>query len=472
MASILTSSPSDASVEVYTGTNIQVTFDASMDADSITIGTFVVYGPDGLFVDGSISYDEPTKTATFNPTYPLATRSEYTVVIQGGENGVYTDADIWGDVEYLATNFRFTFITNDGRYYTPSGETVPDGVPEDIIYPTDVSYSTTFAVTRYIPANRESNIDPSGVYLNTDGVPEITICFNKPVSISGLEGGNDICAEPGVSIVMRDVLGNPFVPEVDLTSYGDWSVILWQAKFIFGSNNIFAENREIEVTIPSTLTSTDTTSLEESTSFFFTTRYNPLYVGAKQVQLTLGRLVAGIPDDTINRIIHANSILADWYSDGRRAMIQPFLSDLYDGTTSVIRPVFTVDPITGAPEYVKQYVLAKTCLDILRARYLGLVEGLFLSGGPGASKALDDLRITEGSGGSMYSATVGPMIQKLEAGYTVQGSVAYWKAYITGKHRWKPGNAVEWGANDTTIPPKRTTYLQRAGTEQAGTTGF
>jgi hypothetical protein len=137
---------------------------------------------------------------------------------------------------------------------------------------------------------------------------------------------------------------------------------------------------------------------------------------------------------------------------------------------TTVRPGYRVDPKTGPPEYVKRYVLAKTELDLLKARYQRFLDGIMLGGGPAASKMLDDLRISEGVG-SLYAATVGPLIKELEGDSIYmtspyaknQGTVAYWLGYITGNNRWRSAIRVNWGWLDPRTPPRRGAFMGRLG---------
>jgi hypothetical protein len=465
MAEIISSSPLNGETEVAIGSTIQVTFDTAMDPASITTRTLVLYDQDTNIIDGTITYNGTTLVATFTPLEPLLVRHDYTFVVLGGENGVHTLPDMWGETDYLPSNYQFTFTTNDGRFLPTSSTPFPSGVDPDILYPSGVTYYTPFDIVRTIPTDRATNISPSGVFLNASGLPTITIYFNKPVSPDMLDGTDPTVDGRHVSITTQNVLQDPFIDTEDLSHSGSWSVIGWRAIFTFDTNVLFDENEEIDVTIPSSIRATDGSSLVdgEDYEFYFTTRYNPLYIGVAHVRLVLGNIIDNVPDDTINRLIHTNSLLANWYSRERPGVIQPFPSNIFEPSViTTTRPAFIVNPVTGAPRYVKEYVLAKTCLDLLKARFFDYVDGVMLGGGPGASKSLDDLRITEGNG-MLYAATVGPLINKLEGDYLTPGSVAYWLAYITGKAKWKPGFKVAWGAKDPRNPPKRTDWITGTG---------
>jgi hypothetical protein len=389
----------------------------------------------------------------------------------GGTSGIKTLPDAWGDIEYLTASYSFLFTTNDGRFATTptADQAIPSGVSHFIIYPSGIDYYSVFALMHSYPGERATNIDPSGVYLDANGLPTLRLCFNKPVDVATLNGTSDFCFGRGVTIMRRNVLGDPFVPEVDLSASGTWDALLWQATFTFNSNQVFQPNEEIEVTIPSNIYATDGTSLGTGSSFYFTTRFDPLYAGASHVRAFLGQWTGDVPDDTINRLIHSNSILAVWYSVGRPAAMQPFRTlRYYIYPLLAYRPAFNVDPITGPPEFVKRFVLYKTCLDIMRAKYLGIMDGIFLGGGPGAAKTLADLHVVEG-GGSIYASTIGPIIEWLDGIPGKQeGEVKYWLGWITGTNKWKPPVGFAWGINDPRTPHRRSSFID----DKAGYPGF
>lgn len=474
---VTSTSPTSGATEVYTGSQITVTFDQNMDGQSINVGTFVIYDQNLNILPGTVTYSPTTQTATFSPSAPLLPRDIFTVVLQGGINGIRTLPDIWGEIYYL-NNYTWSFTTNDGRFFEPPVSIAPSGI--NVIYPSGVNYGTQFAVTSTTPANRQSMLDPSGVYLDINGLPTLTICFNKPMSLGSILGSGELCASDPITIFKENILQDPEVPSamypIDLTTSGTWSSILWQAKFTFNSNGVFLPNESINVHIPSTLMSTDGTALGTDYDFFFTTRYNPFYIGAARVKLRLGSIIADIPDDTINRLIYMNSQLANWWSFDYRNEIRPFVTTRTTGFEAiVIRPNFQLDPVTGLPPlYVQKYVEAKTMLDLLKARYFGLMDQLFLSGGPGASKMLSDLRVSEGNG-SLWSATIGPLVQMLEGDGTgkVKGEVKYWQDWITGANKWTSPLRAQWGRFDPLSNPRRSAFIDglnhgdvlRTGTE-------
>lgn len=479
MPSVVSTSPQNGAIEIYINTSITATFDSSMNPAFINTSTFVVYNASLELVPAAVTYDSTTNTATFIPTEPLLTRALYTVVLVGGANGIQTLPDGSGNIAYLS-NYSWTFTTNDGRFSVPPIAQVPSGVPSGIIYPTGVNYYTQFAVVSSQPANRATQLPISGIYTNINGFPTITVCFNKPVDPASLNATGLYCMTQAPLIVMNDVLQDPWGPNnVNLSNSGTWSAVLWQATFTFNSPSYFNNNEQISVTIPSNIASTDGTLLGTPYTFYFTTQYSPLYAGPLRVRADLGNLIADVPDDTIYRLLYHNSLIANYFGSVNQQFggyvndIRPFVTTRVTGFEAIVlRPSFPINQITGQPPlYVTEFVSAKTELDLIKARYFGLMDSLFLAGGPGASKMLADLRVSEG-GGSLWAATLGPLLEKLEGNNKAalgngsiddMGSVRYWLNWIVGKHKWTDQLRAQWGRYAAIGNPRRTAFLDNIG---------
>jgi len=472
MASITSSSPLNGAIEVYIGSTIQFTISASraIDISSISRSTFVVYDQEYQIVAGQYTFDVATNTATFTPDNPLLVRHHYKVVVQGQTRGVRSIPDAWGNSDILTENYTWEFTTNDGRFLEPPVDVIPTGVPSGILYPDGVDYFSIYQVRSTRPYDGEVQIDPSGLYLDNSGNPTITLCFNKPVDLSTLTAPQS-CAGGPVTIIARDVLGDPFTPVVDLTTSGTWTSVLWQAIFTFNNNDVLDTNQEVTITVPDTVKSTDGTTIGEGYEIQFLTELDPLYIGVEAVRTSpVGPLITDIPDDTILRVIHSNSILAYWYGQQRyNQVIQPWTSQRYTGQeVTLSRTSFEVDPDTGPPTYVKRYVLAKTWYDLLRAKFLGYTDSILSAGGPGASKTLADLKISKGAG-DIYAGTVGPLLEQLEGNPKkgIKGEIKEFEDYITGRSRWIPALKVQWGLNDSAKPPKRTSFISGTSTTES-----
>jgi O-glycosyl hydrolase len=77
-------SPADGATGVAIGTAVSATFNAAMNASSITTGTFTLAAQGGSAVAGTVSYDATSQTATFTPAASLAYSTTYTATLTAG----------------------------------------------------------------------------------------------------------------------------------------------------------------------------------------------------------------------------------------------------------------------------------------------------------------------------------------------------------------------------------------------------
>ncbi len=99
------------SLDVSTSANITATFSESMDVASFVNSTVVVRGSISGVIAGSISYDDPTKTMTFNPTNDFLPGETITVVL--------TSAIESALASNLSQAFTFSFrtaVTGNGHF--------------------------------------------------------------------------------------------------------------------------------------------------------------------------------------------------------------------------------------------------------------------------------------------------------------------------------------------------------------------
>ena len=95
--------PAPGFVNAPTNRRLTVTFDEAMDASTINSTTFTLTGPNATPVDGTVSYDAASKTASFAPKSPLAANTLYTGTLSTGVKDVAGNA--------LATPYIWSFTT-------------------------------------------------------------------------------------------------------------------------------------------------------------------------------------------------------------------------------------------------------------------------------------------------------------------------------------------------------------------------
>ncbi len=101
--SISAASPAKNATGISTSSTVTATFSAAMNASTINSGTFTLTGPTGTSVSGTVTYDTSTNTATFAPSFPLSTGTQYTATVNTGAYGL--------DGVALASNYSWSFTT-------------------------------------------------------------------------------------------------------------------------------------------------------------------------------------------------------------------------------------------------------------------------------------------------------------------------------------------------------------------------
>ncbi|QEC50093.1 DUF4082 domain-containing protein [Baekduia soli] len=81
--SVTATSPAAGATSVAIDQPVQATFSGSMDPSTITATTFSLTGPSGV-VPATVTYDDPSRTATLTPTGPLSASTTYTATITTG----------------------------------------------------------------------------------------------------------------------------------------------------------------------------------------------------------------------------------------------------------------------------------------------------------------------------------------------------------------------------------------------------
>jgi hypothetical protein len=101
---VISEEPPNGAVGVCPNTIVTATFSKAMNPATINSTTFLLAGPGTTAVGGVVTYDAPSKTATFTPSSTLAIPTVlYTATITTGATDTFGDA--------LASDFVWTFTT-------------------------------------------------------------------------------------------------------------------------------------------------------------------------------------------------------------------------------------------------------------------------------------------------------------------------------------------------------------------------
>jgi len=106
---IVSMSPAQYELNVSADVNISVVFDSYMEASTINDSTFLVYGEISGFYDGIITYDNPTKTAVFDPSDNFLPGEVVSVILT---NHIY---NLTGTALTRGFNWSFRIGVNSGQ---------------------------------------------------------------------------------------------------------------------------------------------------------------------------------------------------------------------------------------------------------------------------------------------------------------------------------------------------------------------
>ena len=266
----------DGSSPVCPNTVAVATFSAAMNPATINTTTFTLTDPSAAAVPGVVTYDAPSRAATFTPSGNLALSTLYTATITTGAQ------DLFGNP--LASNFVWSFTTtavacqtsqvplgSAATFEALAGSTVTNTGPT-VITGGDLGLSPGSAVTGFPPGlltppavmhitdptAAQAELDLTTAYLYTAGLPGGAVL---PGDMSGLTFAPGLYKTSSTAMlsagnVTLDAQGDPnavFIFQVGstLTTLGSTQVILAggaQAKNVFwqtgssatlGTNSIF-----------------------------------------------------------------------------------------------------------------------------------------------------------------------------------------------------------------------------------------
>ena len=380
--------PTHGSQSVAVNTLITAQFNEAVDPESVTTNTFFVVEQNTFEpVTGTVSYVPATRQAKFTPSANLKSNTKYRAIVLGQEDpwattvvGIYDTAG-----NYMNGQFDWVFTTGGSTSSDVEMAAIPSGT-------TGYENVTTPNPTGIIdPTAYLEIIDTSPSHYETDirSLSAITISFNDDLGyINHNVLGTLVLGEGRLSTAVA-LLDN-YIEIKNSSVLGgapttlDWSSTFNTAndKLTITTNASLVDNYEYLVTIKEGLEGSTTLPLSEDYTFMFTTMYDPLHATTVEVRLTLGNLIEDIPDDTINRIIHQNSLYAE---------------QLY-------APLLVAN--TGVKWYISKYVECKSALDLLKNKFLNL-------GGVGSRKVLADLTIDRGNQGRDIIALAGALMEDL-----------------------------------------------------------
>lgn len=420
---ILSTNPLNGGTNEYLNVHLTVTFDQAMLETSINSNTFLLYrSSDYSQVEGMITYDSSNYTVTFIPVKSLDETSGYTFIIVGADQSAACVKNALS--ESFATSDSVQFTTGSEIYEPPQEEPDPTTPDEDVApSPTipvpEPAVSADFSIIDTNPDHRQTNIGtilPSGmVYIpEPDESSSIYVEFNENLWSSGTAYLDwlTIEAEP----VNGDPAYDSGVPAGTILPPSGDAKLYWTATDPSG----WYQNNEIVVTISKDVMNASGDYMAEAQQFMFTTAYSPLYCSVQKVRLAIGPYIREVPDDTINRSIFNNSLLA-----------YQLANETY-GQES-----WGIDSPTFA---AKMYTCCKTQYDLLNAELLNRI------GDAGQLKRLGDFTVQDQL--DLSKAMQPAMDQALAC-------MTFWVDHLVGKTGKAHPKMVVKGVSSTAMPPVR-----------------
>jgi hypothetical protein len=379
-------------------------FNQEMDQETINEYTFFVVEDDEYFtpIDGTVSYVYGADAATFSPLEALPSSTNLKAFLRGRISDDETEGVIKAaNGDYLMGVVEWTFVTGTATGADP--DDLPSGVPDSLIYasgtPTTTVDSSAETGNIYVTSTTPEgysydNPVASGsnliyIYLSDSMEFEGTYSSTESSLPSGaysdptgwLEGAITVSSYPALGL--QDVPSSEpeYTVEYDssldlititptgvatqfLGSYGPYVGGALVSSRVDATGNLEVNNDYV-VTLDSTKFKGLTSGfMSADYEFVFTTELIPFYSTVELIRLKIGPFITGVPDNTVAKLIHSNSINAQIW-----------------GATAW----------TTVPSYVRQYVTCKTSLDLVNAQLFGY------SAGGGGLKRLGDLTIQRSS---------------------------------------------------------------------------
>ena len=134
---VATTSPEDGANGIGLSTSITAKFNKSMDASTITTSTFFLTNG-GIPVEGSVSYNATTRTATFIPSVSLSYNTNYTATVTTGVTDTagtpLTENKTWSfttEQEVITSQILFETFESD---LAPPGWSVIDNIGSIVVW--------------------------------------------------------------------------------------------------------------------------------------------------------------------------------------------------------------------------------------------------------------------------------------------------------------------------------------------------
>ena len=201
---VISATPPNGSAGVCPNTMITVTFSKAMNPATINSTTFLLAGPGTTAVGGVVTYDTPSKTATFTPSSTLALLTTYTATITTGALDTFGNA--------LASDFVWSFTT---------GSTTCLNGPPTVISVTPPNGANGICPNTVVVATFSEAMDPTTISMTTFtltlGTPPVAVAgavtYDVPSHVATFTPTNPLTVSTiytaTITTGAKDLFGNP-----------------------------------------------------------------------------------------------------------------------------------------------------------------------------------------------------------------------------------------------------------------------
>jgi hypothetical protein len=183
--------PAAGATGVATNAPIQIVFSAAVDSATVDAADIKVTNSASSAVAGTVAYNSTTDTATFTPSAPLATSTQYTVTVTGvtSSGGGAMSSSFTSSFTTAGPQYEATFFQS-GTTNTGSGQISMDSAGNMTVELTDATASTTYTL-QFCPTEYGGDPTPivcvseGTVTTNASGSANAMILFQQPGSWAG-----------------------------------------------------------------------------------------------------------------------------------------------------------------------------------------------------------------------------------------------------------------------------------------------
>lgn len=315
---VSSTSPANSAIDINITSAVTVTFNTNILATSVIPGTFMMYRTDTYdAVAGDISVSNNVIRLT--PAKALYEDTQYRVAVVGSADSNPAGSIESSDGDNLVNTYTFSFRTAVQSYATF----------EEVAERADVTYDGPIRTEDITdPGGLEiSSVYPRGFATDRDvDLDRVVFTFSNTIDATTVIPGETVFMETNPVLGIDDYYGAPgndgltylygcsptgaplsafTQPTGTFTATG--TTIIWTRA---PGEPDFNYNTEILFTISQEVQDTNGHTLEADVNIVMTTEYFPKFMSSRIMRVEAGPMLSDQFDDTLNRMLHKNSLEA------------------------------------------------------------------------------------------------------------------------------------------------------------------